>query len=130
MRRFSRRETEILEALYALGEASVSDVRATLDDPPAYDSVRTTLRILAGKNAVTFRKVERRFVYAPALPESRAWKSFARRFADIFFGGSVENAALAMLKISDVDLSEDEMAVLERRIAAKDAKQGSKADGE
>lgn len=128
MRRFSRRETEILEVLYTLGEASVGDVLNALDDPPSYDAIRTTLRILDGKKAVRFRRVDRRFLYSPCVSESRAWKSFARRLADVFFGGSIGNAALAMLKLSDIDLTEQEMRTLERRIAGRVRSRAGKGD--
>ncbi len=117
MRRFSRRETEILEALYRLKEASVGAIRAELDEKPSYDAVRTTLRILEQKGAVTHRNEQRRFIYAPTLAKSSAWKSTARKLADIFFGGSIENAALAMLKLSDADLSEYEISKIENLIS-------------
>jgi predicted transcriptional regulator len=117
MQRFSKRESEILEALYRIREGSVADVLAALDRPPSYDSIRTTLRILEEKGAVTHRREERRFVYAPTMTERKAWQSTARRLADVFFGGSIERAALAMLKVSDASLSEDEIRRLEMKIA-------------
>jgi predicted transcriptional regulator len=121
MRRFGKRESEILDALYRIKEGSVADVLAALDRPPSYDSVRTTLRILEEKGAVTHRREDRRFIYAPALAERKAWQSTARRLADVFFGGSIERAALAMLKVSDAALPEDEIKRLERKIARAEA---------
>jgi predicted transcriptional regulator len=126
MRRYSRRETEILEALYRLREASVGDVLAELDDPSTYDAVRRTLRILERKGAVQHREHGRRFVYTPTLPDNKAWRSTARRFADTFFGGSVGEAALAMLKLSDAQLSESELRQLEKRIARSKAASAKK----
>lgn len=129
MQRFSKRESEILDALYRIREGSVADVLAALDRPPSYDSIRTILRILEEKGAVTHRREDRRFVYAPTLTEKKAWQSTARRLADVFFGGSIERAALAMLKVSDAVLSEDEIRRLEKKVsgaeraAKKDAKQ-------
>jgi len=55
LRHFSRRESEILDCLYARGEASAAEVHQDLVDAPGYDSVRTTLRILARKGAVRRR---------------------------------------------------------------------------
>lgn len=107
----------------------MADVLAALDRPPSYDSIRTILRILEEKGAVTHRREDRRFVYAPTLTEKKAWQSTARRLADVFFGGSIERAALAMLKVSDAVLSEDEIRRLEKKVsgaeraAKKDAKQ-------
>ncbi|HYD74399.1 MAG TPA: BlaI/MecI/CopY family transcriptional regulator [Candidatus Binatia bacterium] len=127
MRRFSKRESEILDALYRIREGSVADVVAALDSPPSYDSIRTTLRILEEKGAVTHRREDRRFVYAPKITERKAWQSTARRLADVFFGGSIERAALAMLKTSDAALSEEEIERLERKLAR--AERAAKKDG-
>jgi predicted transcriptional regulator len=121
MRRFSKRESEILDALYRIKEGSVADILAVLDKPPSYDSIRTTLRILEEKGAVAHRREDRRFIYAPTLAERKAWQSTARRLADVFFDGSIERAALAMLKVSDAALSEEEIKRLERKIARAEA---------
>lgn len=129
MRRFSRRESEILDALYVLGEASVSDVLTQLSVPPSYNAVRTTLGILVEKGAVCFREEGRKFIYAPVLPETRAWRSGAQRLAEVFFGGSVSKAALAMLKMSDIDLYEDELKALEQRLLAE-RDEGKRAHGQ
>lgn len=44
-----KREREIMDILFRLGEASVADVRDTMDDPPSYSSVRITLAYLEKK---------------------------------------------------------------------------------
>jgi BlaI family transcriptional regulator, penicillinase repressor len=126
MQRFSKRESEILDALYRIREGSVADVVAALDKPPSYDSIRTTLRILEEKGAVTHRRDDRRFVYAPTVTERKAWQSTARRLADVFFGGSIERAALAMLKVSDAALSEEEIERLEKKVARAERTAGRK----
>ncbi|MCA9195433.1 MAG: BlaI/MecI/CopY family transcriptional regulator [Planctomycetales bacterium] len=43
------REREILEIVFRLTEATVSEVISEISDPPAYDSVRTMLRLLSRK---------------------------------------------------------------------------------
>ena len=45
----SRRERQIMEAIYRRGSATVSEVRGDLPDPPSYSAVRATLRILEEK---------------------------------------------------------------------------------
>ena len=56
----SRREREIMDVVYRLGEASVSDVVGLIDGDPGYDSVRITLGILAKKGHVQHRREDRR----------------------------------------------------------------------
>lgn len=118
MKRYSRRETEVLEALYRLGEASVGEIHAAIDHAPAYDSIRTTLRVLESKGAVKHRAEGRRFIYSPTVADAKAWKSTAQRMADVFFGGSLEDAALAMLKLSDTKITERDLKESEQRIEA------------
>ena len=45
----SRRESQVMEAVYRRGEASVAQVLEDLADPPGYNSVRSTLGILEDK---------------------------------------------------------------------------------
>ena len=39
-----RRERQIMDVIFELGEASVSEVLQRLPDPPSYSSVRTMIR--------------------------------------------------------------------------------------
>ena len=55
----SRRESQIMEIIYRLREASVSDVVRMMPDNPAYNSVRVTLSILEKKGYVTHKKTDR-----------------------------------------------------------------------
>ena len=45
----SRRETQIMDAIYRLGSAGVQEVLAEMSDPPGYNSVRVILGILEEK---------------------------------------------------------------------------------
>lgn len=117
MRHFSRRESEILDCLYARGEASAAEVHHDLDNAPGYDSVRTILRILTSKGAVTRRKSGKRYIYAPRRPDKAAWRGFAARLAGIFFDGSKADAALALLDEDDAVLSPEHFEKLEGLIA-------------
>lgn len=82
----SRRERQIMDALHALGRASVADVRAAMDDPPSYDSVRVTLSIMERKGLVTHERESRRYLYRPREAKrnarARALKQVVRTFFD------------------------------------------------
>ena len=43
---FSRRERQIMDALYTLGEGGAAEVADLIGDTEAYDSIRVTLGIL------------------------------------------------------------------------------------
>ena len=52
----SRRERQIMDVLYRLGEAGAAEVVEHLPDRPAYNSVRVTLGILERKGMVRHRR--------------------------------------------------------------------------
>ncbi|MCA9161168.1 MAG: BlaI/MecI/CopY family transcriptional regulator, partial [Planctomycetales bacterium] len=61
----SRRERQLIEALFRLNEASVAQVREAIDDPPSYSSVRAMLTELVRKEQVTYRQQGKRYLYRP-----------------------------------------------------------------
>lgn len=109
---FSRRQREIMDALHALGEGSVEDVRQRIPDDVGYDSVRTTLRILEQDGHVKRRRDGRKDLFSPALPRAAALKSAWMSIVETFFRGSHEDAAATLLQASDRDLSEKKLASL------------------
>ena len=60
----SRRERQIMDVLYRLGEAGAAEVVDHLSDRPAYNSVRVTLGILERKGVVRHRREGNRYVYS------------------------------------------------------------------
>ena len=52
----SRRERQLMDALFAIGDGSSAEIRERLLDDPGYDSVRVTLRNLEKKGYVTTRR--------------------------------------------------------------------------
>jgi BlaI family transcriptional regulator, penicillinase repressor len=105
-----RREREVLDALFALGDsATVEDVRGRLTDPPSYSAVRAMLARLENKGHVRHREEGLRYVYAPTKPRSAAQRSAVTKLVRVFFGGSPRRAATALLKQeewSDEELKE------------------------
>ena len=96
----SRRERQIMDILYRLGEASVAVVREQMGDPPSYSSVRAALGTLAKKGHVRTREEGRAYVYQPVVERGAARVSALRRVVENFFGGSPADAAVALLEMS------------------------------
>src|SRR5581483_10646808 len=105
----SRRERQIMDVVYARGEATAADVFGDLPDPPSKTAVRTLLRILAEKGHLTHRQDGLRYVYRPSRPRERAGRSALRRVLDTFFDGSLEKAVAAHLGDAATDLSPKEL---------------------
>jgi len=111
----SRREREIVEVLFELdGEASAEEIRERLSDPPSYSAVRAMLVKLEAKGAVRHKEKGLRYVYSPTMPRTAARRSALKRLVQVFFEGSPEKAAAALLQ--DERWSEDELDELTRRI--------------
>ena len=114
----SRREREIMEIVYRLGQAAVSDVVGQMDDEPSYDSIRVTLGILEKKGHLRKRREGNCNIYAPAVPLSRAKRSALRTLLHTFFEGSSSKAILSLLdtsKLSREELDEIEALLRKRR---------------
>jgi BlaI family transcriptional regulator, penicillinase repressor len=111
-----RRERQVMDILFRRGEATVSEVMAELPDPPTYSAVRSILRILTEKGLITYKEDGPRYVYLPALSTERAQEDALKHVVRTFFDGSTEQAMTALLRMSDAELSDAEIARLRERI--------------
>ena len=108
----SRRERQIMDVIYAQGEASAAEVLAALPDPPSKTAVRTLLRILEEKGHLKHKQDGLRYVYLPTRRRGSAGRSALSRVLQTFFDGSLEKAVAAHLGDSTADLSDEELARL------------------
>lgn len=107
--KLSRREREIMDVLFRLESASVSEVLDNLASPPGYSAVRATMRILEEKGQVTHRKDGRRFVYEPVTSRSKAGRSALDHIISTFFDGSPESVVATLLDIRRDELSQEQI---------------------
>ena len=97
--KLSRREREIMDVLYALGDtASAEEIRERLSDPPTYSAVRAMLVKLEHKGVIKHRAEGLRYVYSPVTSKTTAQKKAVGQLMRVFFGGSASEAAAALLK--------------------------------
>ncbi|MCP3916080.1 MAG: BlaI/MecI/CopY family transcriptional regulator [bacterium] len=112
----SRRERQVMDVLFRLGEATADEVLTELPDPPTNSAIRFTLRTLIEKGRITHRRDGRRFVYKPTGSPRRARRSALRRVVDTFFAGSTSRAVASLLEESK-GLSGEELDELERLVS-------------
>lgn len=105
----SRRERQIMDIVYAQGEASAAAVQAALPDAPSYSAVRALLAILVDKGHLKHRSEQGRYIYAPTRRRAQVGRSALRRVLDTFFEGSLEKAVAALLQGSDAKLSAEDL---------------------
>jgi predicted transcriptional regulator len=104
LRDLGRRERQIVEAVYHLGRATVTEVLDHLPDPPSYSAVRAMLGKLEQKGYLKHEQDGPRYVYVPAVSAERARRTALRHLVDTFFDGSPEEAVLALIQLSDTQL--------------------------
>ena len=115
--KLSRREREIMDVLYALGDnAAAEDIRERLSDPPSYSAVRAMLAKLEAKGVIRHRTEGLRYVYSPVTSRTTAQKKAVSNLMNVFFSGSASQAVTALLK--QERWSDDELDALRKEIEA------------
>jgi len=112
----SRREREILDALYKLGKASAAEIREQIADPPSYTAIRTHLSILERKGHVRHASDGTRYIYEPLVAREQMGRRAIDSLLKTFFDNSVEQAVAAMLTRKDVEIPREDLERLSRLI--------------
>jgi len=115
--RLTRRERQVMEILFSIGEGTVNDVRDMLPDNPTYSSIRAALTRLVAKGELNSSERGPRYVYSPAVNVSKARMSALKKVVDTFFGGSSLKTMTALLGAVSKKVSAAELEELERQVA-------------
>jgi len=105
----SWRERQVVEAVYARGQATAAEVQEVLPDPPSYSAVRALLAKLERKGLLRHVEEGAKYVYLPVVPRTAARESVLERMVNTFFDGSATKAVAALLDMRSLELSEDEI---------------------
>ncbi|MCH9647668.1 MAG: BlaI/MecI/CopY family transcriptional regulator [Deltaproteobacteria bacterium] len=115
---FSRREREMMEIIYRLGQATAAEVLAEMTEPPKYSSVRSTLNILERKGHLRHEAEGNRYVYLPTVQRSHARRSALDQLVSTFFEDSPAEVVTALLEVRGSELSDDDLQELSALIEA------------
>jgi len=115
---FTDRELDVMSILWALGSATVAEVRERLSDELAYTSVLSALQTLEEKGYVRHEAEGRAYRYHPLVAPSEAGSSAITRVLDKIFHGSAESMLAQMVEDRDLTRTELERmrALLEKRM--------------
>lgn len=105
----SRRERQIMDVVYARGQATVAQILGDIADPPSYSAVRALVRILEQKGHLKHRRDGARYVYQAIRSRRRAGRSALERVLQTFYGGDVGLTVAALLDVSDARMSRREL---------------------
>jgi BlaI family penicillinase repressor len=119
MRKFTRLELQILEALWAQGRASLREIQETFPEPrPAYTTITTTVYRMEAKDLVRrVRKIGNAHIFEPLVARDVARAGVLDHILS-FFGGRAQ-PLIAQLADSG-KLTRDDIRELEK--AVHDAK--------
>ncbi len=116
--KLSRRERQIMDVIWKLGRATVTEVLEGLDDPPSYSAVRALLNILKTKGQLDIEQDGAKYVYRPTVTAERASRNALQRIVETFFDGEPRAAIAALARLPEAKLSEKELESINRLIDA------------
>ena len=113
--RLTRREREIMNALFALGNrASAEDIRSRLTSPPSDSSVRVMLARLEKKGCLRHQQEGPRYLYSATISQTTAKRTALQQDVEIFFGGSLKTMLTAL--VADASWTDAELEELQREV--------------
>jgi BlaI family transcriptional regulator, penicillinase repressor len=96
--KLSRREREIVNALFAAGNrASAEVIRARLTNPPSSSAVRAMLTRLEAKGVLRHEEENLRYVYSATTSPLAARRALLEQYLRVFYGGSKEELMTTLL---------------------------------
>lgn len=112
----SRRERQILEAIFRLGKATAAQIREDLTDPPSYTAVRTHLTNLADKGAVRVSSDGIRYFYEPTAEKRDVGAETLQTVMQTFFDGRLDLVVNALIPKLDPKANRKELDAIAEMI--------------
>ena len=113
--KLSRREREIMNALFALkNRASAEDIRERLTHPPSYSAVRAMLVRLENKGYIRHQEDGVRYVYSATTSHTAARRAALQQYLRVFFEGSLGQMMTSLVR--NEDWTGDELDALRAEI--------------
>ena len=111
----TRREREIMDAIFALGNrASAEDIRGRLADPPSDSSVRVMLARLEKKGCVRHQQDGLRYLYSATTSPAAAKRNALQQYVQTFFGGSMREMMTSL--VGEAPWTDEELGALQQEI--------------
>ena len=105
----SRREREMMNIIFARGQATATEVMEGMADPPSYSAVRATLRILEQKGHLKHQHDGTRYVYIPTVNREKVRLSALDTLLTTFFDGSAANVVATLIEKQKGNMTSDEL---------------------
>ena len=115
--KLSKRERQIMDVFYMLGEATAAQIIENLPEQVGDASIRKLIRILEKKGCLSHRREGHYYIYKPTLPREQASRAAMRHILRTFFQDSAPRAVSALLDVTRGQLSEEDIERISGLIA-------------
>ena len=111
----TRREREIMNAVFALGNrASADEIRVRLTSPPSDSAVRAMLARLEKKGFLKHQYDGPRYIYSATVSPAVAKRTSLQQHLQTFFGGSLRQMMTAL--VSEASWTDEDLDALKNEI--------------
>jgi predicted transcriptional regulator len=115
LERLTRREREIMNAVFALGNrATAEEIRLRLANPPSDSSVRVMLGRLENKGCLKHQQDGLRYIYSATISPAVAKRTALQQYLQTFFGGSLRQMMTAL--VAEASWTDEELDALKEEI--------------
>lgn len=121
LKELTKAEEQVMQILWALGEAIVKDIIEKMPDPkPAYNTVSTVVRVLEGKGFIDHKAYGNSHVYFAAIPEADYKKFTFDKMMSGYFSNSYQSLVSFLIKEKNLSIEElEELTQLAARLKNK-----------
>ena len=113
----SRREREVMELIFALGQATLGELAERMDSPPTRPAMRSIIKGLENKGLLKQAgKRGREFVFEPVPKAQHEGQSALAKLLSTFFGGSMKEGIAAYLSDPSLELNAEELETIEELV--------------
>ncbi len=105
----SRRERQIMGAVYRLGKATVAEIVGEIPEAPTSDAVRRMCNILAERGFLRSEPDGTRNVFHPTVSAAKARRTALDNLLQTFFRDSPHQLVATLLKTRRKELSEEDI---------------------
>ena len=107
MQRLTKAEEEVMQYLWEIGEATVSQIIDQMPEPrPPHSTISSIMRILEKKGAVDHKAYGRTYEYFPLVSREDYSTRSLKRLAKDYFGGSVGKMVSFLVQSDDLSLND------------------------
>ena len=113
----SKRERQIMDVIYSLGEATAAQVVEHLPEDVGDASVRKLIRVVEKKGFLKHRREGHSYIYAPTVPRDEASVVAMKHTLKTFFQDSAPKAVATLMDLAKDSLTEEDIAEISELIA-------------